>query len=176
MNAATQHQYVWLLWSTAFLCPWIVLYLYWPALRARMVRVSFLTSLLGFTEPIFVPEYWNPPSLLDLAQRTGFDLESLVFCFAIGGIGTVPYATLTDAAPRAMRHEERGSRRHRFHRLALAAPFLAFPVLYFLPWNVIYAGIAALMIGGTANVLCRPDLARNSVSAASCSCCSMAPS
>lgn len=40
--------------------------------------------LLGFTEPLFVPAYWNPPTLFDLAQRTGFDIESLIFTFAIG--------------------------------------------------------------------------------------------
>jgi hypothetical protein len=31
-----------------------------------------------------IPEYWNPPSLFDLAQRTGFDIESLIFGFAFG--------------------------------------------------------------------------------------------
>jgi len=28
-------------------------------------------------------------SLFDLAQRTGFDIESFIFCFAIGGITQV---------------------------------------------------------------------------------------
>jgi len=46
---------------------------------------SWLTALFGLTEPRFVPEYWNPPSLFDLAQCTGFDIESLIFCFGIGG-------------------------------------------------------------------------------------------
>lgn len=50
-----------------------------------MLYVSFLTSLLGLTEPIFVPKYWNPPSLFNLAQNTGFDIESLLFSFGIGG-------------------------------------------------------------------------------------------
>jgi hypothetical protein len=26
--------------------------------------------------------YWNPPSLFDLAHRTGFDVESFILCFA----------------------------------------------------------------------------------------------
>lgn len=46
--------------------------------------VSLATAFFGLTEPLFVPEYWNPPTLFDLAQRTGFDLESLIFCFGIG--------------------------------------------------------------------------------------------
>jgi hypothetical protein len=115
------------------------------------------------TEPIFVPEYWNPPSLFDLAQRTGFDIESLIFCFAIGGIGAFGYHALARRELQPVPEAERHRPRHRFHRLALAAPFLVFPPLYLLPWNPIYPGIAALAVGGAANVLCRPDLARKTL-------------
>lgn len=158
-----KYQYVWLLWSSAFLVPWVLLYLGRPALRRQMLGVSAATSLLGLTEPLFVPEYWNPPSLFDLAQRTGFDIESLIFCFAIGGIGAALYNVLTRHSLAPMHPAERLSGRHRFHRLALAAPFVVFPLLYFLPWNPIYPGIVALAAGGAANALCRPDLARNTL-------------
>ena len=160
---APDYKYVWLLWSSAFLVPWAVVYALAPAFRARMLRVSLATSLLGLTEPIFVPEYWNPPSLFGLAQRTGFDLESLIFCFAIGGIGTFGYDALAGRALAPVAEHERHASRHRFHRLALAAPFVAFAPLYLLPWNPIYAGIAALFIGGLANVVCRPDLMRKTL-------------
>lgn len=156
-------QYVWLIWSSAFLLPWAALYLFQPGYRHKMLRVSLWTSLLGFSEPIFVPEYWNPPSLFDLAQRTGFDIESLIFCFAIGGIGAVMYNALAGGGLAEVPHEERHAERHRWHRLAISAPFLAFPLLYFLPWNPIYPGIVALLLGGIANVLCRPDLLRNTL-------------
>lgn len=158
-----KYHYVWLLWSSAFLVPWLLLYAGWPALRREMVQVSAATSLLGLTEPIFVPEYWNPPSLLDLAQRTGFDIESLVFTFAIGGIGAAGYNVLARRALRPLPPAEEHGASHRFHRLAVVAPFLAFPPLYLLPWNPIYPGIAALAIGGAANVLCRRDLAFNTL-------------
>ncbi|HJS36599.1 MAG TPA: lycopene cyclase domain-containing protein [Burkholderiales bacterium] len=125
--------------------------------------MSAATSLLGLTEPIFVPEYWNPPSLFDLAQRSGFDVESLIFCFAIGGIGAFGYNALAQRALQPVPMQEQHAARHRFHGLALAAPFVAFAPLYLLPWNPIYAGIAALATGGAVNVLCRPDLARNTL-------------
>ena len=157
------YAYVWLAWASAFLVPWIALYLARPVFRLQMLKVSAATSLLGLTEPIFVPEYWNPPSLFDLAQRSGFDMESLIFCFAIGGIGAFGYNALAQRGLQAMPMQERHAARHRFHRLALAVPFLAFPPLYLLPWNPIYAGIAALATGGVANVFCRPDLARNTL-------------
>jgi len=155
--------YVWLIWSSAFLVPWSLLYIVNSAFRREMLRVSLMTSLLGLSEPIFVPRYWNPPSLFDLAQRTGFDIESLIFCFAIGGIGAVMYNAFTNRGLGKVSCTERHSGRHRWHRLAISAPFLTFPLLYFLPWNPIYPGIVSMAIGGAANVLCRPDLLRNTL-------------
>lgn len=157
------YHYVWLLWSAAFLVPWAILFVAAGSFRREMLRVSALTSLLGLTEPIFVPEYWNPPSLFELARRTGFDLESLIFSFAIGGIGAAVYRVLLRRALRAVPPAERHGARHRFHTLAIAAPALVFPPLYLLPWNPIYPAMVGLAVGGAANVLCRPDLARASL-------------
>jgi hypothetical protein len=53
-----------------------------------MLRTSVAMAAFGVTGPIVVSSYWLPPSLLDLAQRTWFDIESFVFSFAIGGIGS----------------------------------------------------------------------------------------
>ena len=74
-------EHVWLFWSSAFLVPWLGLYLRFPRQRKIMLWSSVLTMPFGLTEPLFLPQYWNPPSLFDLAQKTGFDLESLIFCF-----------------------------------------------------------------------------------------------
>lgn len=82
-----EYHYVWLIWASAFLVPWLLLWFTYPRDRTIMLRASVMTMAFGLTEPVFVPEYWNPPSLFDLAQRSGFDLESFVFTFAIGGIG-----------------------------------------------------------------------------------------
>lgn len=81
--------YVWLTWSSAFLIPWAIAYIAFPAHRRAMVWTSLFTTPFGLTEPLFVPEYWSPPSLFDLARQTGFDIESLIFCFGIGGIRAV---------------------------------------------------------------------------------------
>ena len=117
----------------------------------------------GLTEPIFVPEYWNPPSLFELAQRTGFDIESIIFSFAIGGIAAVLYNIILHKRVEVLNLAERHRRRHRWHRWALAVPFISFPLFYFLPWNPIYAGIAAMVLGAIAAVLCRPDLKSNTL-------------
>ncbi|MFN7921893.1 MAG: lycopene cyclase domain-containing protein [Bryobacteraceae bacterium] len=66
----------------------------WVALRISGKRdqipelwwASLACALLGVTEPLFVPEYWTPPSILKIWR---WDLESFFFCFAVGGISAV---------------------------------------------------------------------------------------
>ena len=157
------YHYVWLIWSSAFLLFWLLLYVLFPQHRVTMWWASVFMAPFGLTEPLFVPEYWNPPSLFDLAQRTGFDIESIIFSFAIGGIGAVLYNIITRKRHELLLPEERHHRRHRWHRWALATPFALFPILYFLPWNAIHAGIAAMIAGAIAAVLCRPDLKSNTL-------------
>lgn len=151
-------QYVWLVWASLFLLPWALLYRALPRHRRTMRWASLFTAPFGLSEPLFVPEYWNPPTLFHLAQRTGFDIESIIFCFGIGGVAAVLYDVLTGRTQHRMSLHEQNAPRHRYHRAALAAPFVIFPVLLALPWNPIYPGIAAMLIGAAASVACRPDL------------------
>ncbi|MEP6672538.1 MAG: lycopene cyclase domain-containing protein [Chthoniobacter sp.] len=150
--------YVWLVWASAFLVPWIVLFALCPAQRRVMWWVSVFTMPFGLTEPLFVPEYWNPPSLFNLAQRTGFDIESLIFCFAIGGVAAVLYNALTGRNLQPIDPAVKRLPLHRHHYLSLLSPFVVFLALYFLPWNPIYPGIVSMFVGAGAAMLCRPDL------------------
>ena len=126
-----------------------------------MLWASALTAPFGLTEFLFVPKYWNPPSLFDLAHRPGFDIESLILCFAIGGLATAGYRVLAPASEHPLEPQARNSHLHRWHRAALVIPFFVFGLLLMLPWNPIYPGIVALFAGALATGLCRPDLWRN---------------
>jgi hypothetical protein len=158
-----RYHYVWLIWASAFLVPWAALYVANPFMRAVMWRASAGTAAFGLTEPIFVPRYWNPPSLFELAQRTGFDVESLIFSFAIGGIGAVLYNALSATHPAPVSAEQRREPLHRFHAIGLLAAPVAFVPLALLPWNVIYAAVVSLALGSVAFVVCRPHLARATI-------------
>jgi hypothetical protein len=158
-----KHHYVWLIWASAFLLPWIGLYLANRNLRTVMWRVGLATMLFGSTEPLFVPAYWNPPSLFELAQRTGFDIESLIFSFALGGIGTVLYDTFARGQLVPASQAQRKASRHRLHLAALLLPLVLFVPLYFLPWNPIYPVLICLALGALASNLCRPELRRKSL-------------
>lgn len=158
-----QDKYVWLTWASSFFVPWLILLLLYPRHRKRIVSASTLTAPFGLTEPLFVPRYWNPPSLFDLAQHTGFDIESLIFSFAIGGVGAALYDIVTRQTPVRMSPNAPSGHHHRYHKLALLTPVVAFPGLYLLPWNPIYPAIAAMFLGAIATAACRPDLTANTV-------------
>ncbi len=150
---------IWFVWSLGLLVIWFFVYLFSREARRRMLWASSLTMLFGLSEPLFVPRYWNPPSLFDLARRTGFDIESLIFCFAIGGLGIVIYDLIFKVEHEKMDWTEQHHRRHRFHFWALLSPFILFPVLSFLTdMNPIYVAIISMFVGGVAALWCRPDL------------------
>ena len=154
------YYYAWFVLSVIMLAVWAAIYLSLKNKTARreIFVVSAWTSLLGLTEPLFVPAYWNPPSLFNLAERTGFDLESLLFAFAVGGIVVSAYEYIFAAKHLSISHSHR---RHRFHLLALASPPITLLVfLIFLPVNVIYSASLALLIGFFFTCYCRPDLVR----------------
>ncbi|MDP2933812.1 MAG: hypothetical protein Q8N81_06840, partial [bacterium] len=159
-------QYVWFFWSLLLLGIWAMLFIFLKSKpeRRTMLLVSLWTSLLGFTEPLFVPEYWNPPSLFDLARTTGFDLESLIFSFAIGGIAFVLYELIFKTRHQAMAERQRHAARHRFHKIALlSAPVIFVLLLVFARINPIYSAAIAMVVGGWVTWYCRPDLKRKMI-------------
>lgn len=150
---------IWFFWAVGLVCIWLIIWLFRREARQRMLWASLLTMPFGLTEPIFVPEYWSPPSLFDLARRTGFDLESLIFCFGIGGLGVVLYDLIFDVQHRKMSWSEKHHRRHRYHLWTLVSPLLIFPPLYLgTDWNPIYSASLTMFLAGLAALFCRPDL------------------
>ncbi|MDQ3019029.1 MAG: lycopene cyclase domain-containing protein [Bacteroidota bacterium] len=152
-------QYAWLTWSIIILIVWAIIYITNKKFRKEMLRVSLWTMLFGLTEPLFVPEYWNPPTLFDLAEKTGFDIESLIFTFSIGGIGSVLYKLVNRIDIEPFQSDERSNIRHRVHFYILLTPVFVFVLLALLTkLNHIYCGIIAMFFGAVATLFCRPDL------------------
>jgi hypothetical protein len=152
-------QYIWLIWSLLFLVFWLILYLMKPEFRKEMLAVSLGTMLFGLTEPLFIPDYWNPPTLFDLAQKTGFDIESFIFTFAIGGIGSVVYKIFYKKKIVPVSEEEKRHNRHKYHLYLMLSPIPVFIFLAVLTsLNHIYCGIIAMFTGAIASLYCRPDL------------------
>jgi hypothetical protein len=152
-------QYVWLGWSLAYLFIWFFLFALRKDFRKEMLWISFWTMPLGLTEPLFVPGYWNPASLFDLAHRTGFDIESLIFAFAIGGIGSVLYNLICPVAQKALSEVKIKQKRHHWHWFILFISPLVFILLFlFTTLNPIYNATISMFLGALATLFCRPDL------------------
>src|SRR3990167_3343528 len=107
----------WLISSLMLFLAWLIIFIYFKKVRKEMFFVSLFTTPLGLTEPFFVPEYWNPPSLFNLASTTGFDIESFIFAFSIGGIAAILYELFFKTKHKKISKREMHSRRHRFHLL-----------------------------------------------------------
>lgn len=162
-------QYIWLIWSLILIAIWLVIYLSLGGSKEKkeMLMASLGTSLLGLTEPLFVPEYWSPPSLFDLAMRTGFDIESLIFSFGIGGIAVILYGRIFRKQDVSMSAKEHHLPRHRFHLWTLlSAPAVLFVLLLTTNLNPLHSSVIAMIVGGLATWYCRPDLEKKMITSA----------
>ena len=63
----------WLVFSLILFVIWIIIFIFSKS-KEEMFIVSLFTMPFGLTEPLFVPAYWNPPSLFNLAADIGFDI------------------------------------------------------------------------------------------------------
>jgi len=151
----------WLISSLMLFLAWLIIFIFFKKTKKEMFWVSLFTMPLGLTEPLFVPEYWNPPSLFNLASRTGFDIESLIFAFSIGGIASILYEIIFKVKHKKMSKHEIHSKRHQFHLLVLFSPLIIFVLSEIIfDFNVIYSMMLALFMGSLIYLLCRPDLKR----------------
>lgn len=156
--------FAYLFGSLLLLFTWLALFWARPQNRREMLLVSLATLPLGLTELLFVPRYWQPPTLFDLARRTGWDLESLLFSFSVGGVASVLYEALTGSIHRHVNTASKHLTRHWIHPYALASPVIVFVLLeIFVSFNPIYSAILALVVGAIVTALCRPDLIRSMI-------------
>lgn len=154
-------QYAWFVWSLILLGVWAMVYILLDTKdkKREMLVVSLWTSFLGLTEPLFVPEYWTPPSLFDLAMRTGFDIESVMFAFAIGGIASAIYERIFRVAHKKISLTTQQKFQHRYHAWTIVAiPILFIALEFATTLNPIYSAIIAMTFGGFLVLCCRQDL------------------
>ncbi len=151
-------RYVWFVWSCAMLAAWLGLYLARPRYRHVMLWMSLFTLPFGLSEPLFVHNYWDPPSLFGLARRTNFDIESFIHCFAIGGTAAVLYNVLTarpvEIPPKLPRHV----RYQELYNLAVASPAIVLAGVLWLSGQMMVASIAGMLFGAIVRLAYLPSL------------------
>jgi lycopene cyclase-like protein len=156
-EAGSVSTYAYLLLSTSLLVVWLLLYGLRPDLRRQILWISLGTMPLGLTEPSSSRRTGTHRPCL--TRRTGFDVESLLFSFATGGIVFAAYDALARAAPAGSMRAELHNPRHRYHLGAvMAAPAVFLVLLTITKLNPIYAAALGLVAGFMATLYCRPDL------------------
>ena len=126
-----------------------------------MLFSSLLSMPLAVSEPLFVPGYWNPQAILGFKIFSlNFDLESFIFCFAIGGIAAVIYEVFLSQHLKKARERRIKTLRHFY--LLVAVLFVTFALLI-VAVKAIYAGILSMGLAAVVIMITRKDLRREIV-------------
>ena len=143
----------WLIGSLLLLLTWLLFWIFNSRMRKRMVLASVLLMPTGISQGHFVPEYWNPPSIFKLSESIGFDLESLLFSFSIGGISIALFELFSSKRVNQLRR----NRNDQVLIIIAACTSVVFCTVYdFLGFNPIYSLLAALYSGSVFLMMARP--------------------
>ena len=82
------YKYAYLFGSLLTLLLWLILYFQRKDLRREMLTLSFATVLLAPTNILYYGKYWEPEFAVNIYN---FGIESIIVCFAYGGICGVIY-------------------------------------------------------------------------------------
>jgi len=151
INLNTMYEY--LLGSLILLIFWAILYFRRNDLKKQMLWTSIIVMLFAFTGPLYVPEWWKPPTLFDLANKTGLDIESFIFTFAIGGIIPTIYYHLF----RFKNEKSDTKKRARFDALIFSI-ILFIILLLFSDMHASHSSALAMFLGGIMIIIKRKDL------------------
>jgi len=146
-------QYAYFIGCLILLVVWLLFYISRKDLRKEIIFGSILALPFGFSEYLWVPEYWNPPSLFNLISNYGVGIESFLFFFLCGGIAAVVYEVI--ARKKTVRI--RGKRKYLFiSYILIILIFLSLELIS--PSSTIYNAIISLLIVAIIIVVRRKDL------------------
>jgi hypothetical protein len=154
--------YTYFSWALIFGLIWLILYICRKDLRYEMFFSSLLFLPFGLTQPLFVPEYWNPIVFFRIFGI--FDIESLLWCFFTGGIVAVFYEEIFGLKLRKLRNS-RKSRKHAYviYFLMILMVLSMIFIKYFTVFSVIRYSFIAMIFIFLYFVISRPDLFSKSI-------------
>ena len=149
------YKYAYLVGSLITLVIWFILFINRKDLRREMLVLSFATMLLAPSNILYYGEYWRPLFVLNIFN---FGIESIIVCFAYGGICGVSYEYLFRKTGYRLR-----SVNLQISRLQLILSIFSGMVVFlgleiFTQINTIYTSSIALFIIGLLFILFRKDL------------------
>lgn len=150
--------YEYLIGSLLFAAVWLILYIIRKDLRKQMIFASLLCMPLGLLEIFFIPWYWNPQRLFNLNPA----IESLLFCFVVGGIAAVLYEVALKKHLIKAREKRTETKKHLY---ALAGVIILSMILFSFIFkkDLIYTGIISMALGALTIMISRKDLIKETI-------------
>ncbi len=154
--------YEYIIGDLFFIFFWFVLYFIRKDLRRKMIFSSILCTPLGLSEFIFAPYYWNPSTLFDLTTKIGFDIESLIFSFAVGGIAAVLYEEVLKKHLVKARENRIFTKRHFYLLTAVLVSSMIF-FSFIFKMDLIYTAVIVMALGAITIMISRKDLIKETI-------------
>ncbi len=146
-------QYAYFIGCLIFFLVWLAFFILRKDLRKEMIFGSLLALPFSFSEILWVPEYWNPPSLFNLISKYGVGIESFLFCAICGGVAAVAYEVVYRKKTVKMRLKSK----------YLFGPYILVAVIFvllelFIPEKTIYNAMVSSLAGIIIIAVKRKDL------------------
>ena len=131
--------YVYLIGTGIYAVIWIIFYLNRKDLRRKILFSSFFAAPLGIAEKLFIPEYWTPKfQTINIANE--LFLESILFCFFLGGVVSVSYQVL---------FKEKEFKFKKINPYLTASTLIIFSLYFLRPLNInpMYYVLTSMFLG-----------------------------
>lgn len=110
--------------------------------RSEMQWGTLIAAPFALTSLLFVPQYWTPPSLLDLDQKIKVGVEDFLWAAAVGGIAAIVGEIALEERLSAIRKT-----RHKRHYVPFIVAIVVFLALEFgLQWKTMTSTIVGLAL------------------------------
>lgn len=150
------YHYSYFIGTLIFVVAWIVCYWVGKSYRPQMIWGTLVSMPFALTSLLFIPEYWQPPSLFDFDTKIHVGIEDFLWAGAVGGIASI----LGEYILKERLAVSRGSGR-RLHYAPFVVVFVLFLALeVWHPHKTIYNMVIAFAIGAIVVAFLRPDLIR----------------
>jgi hypothetical protein len=149
------YHYAYFFGAILFVAAWGVLYALGKSHRKQMLWGSALSAPFALTGFLFMPEYWEPPSLFDLDAKIGIGIEDVVWSAAVGGIASAVVEWIFGSRLAPVRRNV--TRPYRWAPLILILSAIVLLELFY-PKTSIDNMIAAFCLGAINLCLIRNDL------------------
>lgn len=147
--------YAYLISISLFVLPYLFIFLFRKDLQRKMMWSSLLAMLTMAFEFLFIPEYWHPITIFNLAP---FEIEGFIFMFFAGGISSACYDLIFN------KKEILEKKRNIFKYSVLTIIPLSFLVTKSLfNFNISYHFCIAILAGAIGICITRKDLYKESI-------------